>query len=67
MVFIEVKYRKNHLYGSPGEAVGSVKRKHISRAALNYLIEYFGTEEIPCRFDVVTYTGEQVHIIKNAF
>ncbi len=67
IVFIEVKYRKDCLFGSPLEAVNSVKRNHITKAALDYLVKTFGTEEIPCRFDVVTFNGSNASLIKDAF
>lgn len=67
IVFIEVKYRKNGLFGNPLEAVNSVKRNHITKAALDYLVKTFGTEEIPCRFDVVTFNGNNASLIKDAF
>lgn len=67
IVFIEVKYRKNPAYGTPGEAVNSIKRQHIRQSALDFLIKFYGTEEILCRFDVVAITGNQIQLIKNAF
>ncbi len=66
-VFIEVKYRKNTMSGSPESAVNGIKRKHIRQAALDFLINSYGTEEIPCRFDVVAITGNQINLIKDAF
>lgn len=67
VVFIEVKYRKDTRYGGPEGAVGGVKRQHIRKAALDFLIKNFGTDEVLCRFDVVAFTGKQIHLIKNAF
>ncbi len=66
-VFIEVKYRKNTMSGSPESAVNGIKRKHIRQAALDFLINSYGTEEIPCRFDIVAITGNQINLIKDAF
>lgn len=67
IVFIEVKYRKDGSFGSPLEAINIVKRNHITKAALDYLLKTFGTEEIPCRFDVVTFNGSNASLIKDAF
>lgn len=53
--------------GSPESAVNGIKRKHIRQAALDFLINSYGTEEIPCRFDVVAITGNQINLIKDAF
>jgi len=66
-IFVEVKYRKNGMSGSPEEAVNHIKRQHIRQAAMDFLVKNYGTEEIPCRFDIVAITGNQIHLIKNAF
>lgn len=66
-VFIEVKYRKNTMAGSPESAVNGRKIRHIRQAALDFLARSYGTEEIPCRFDIVAITGKQIHLIKDAF
>lgn len=66
-VFIEVKYRKNTIAGSPEGAVNNKKRQRIRQTALDFLIKNYGTEEIPCRFDIVAITGSQIHLIKDAF
>ncbi len=67
IVFIEVKYRKNTAFGSPEGAVDNRKRQHMKNAALDFLVKNFGTDEILCRFDVVAFTGGQIHLIKDAF
>ena len=66
-VFVEVKYRKDTISGSPEGAVNGKKRQRIRHSALDFLIRNYGTEEIPCRFDIVAITGNQIHLIKNAF
>lgn len=67
IVFIEVKYRKNTAFGSPEGAVNNRKMQHMKNAALDFLVKNFGTEEVLCRFDVVAFTGGQIHLIKDAF
>lgn len=67
IVFVEVKYRKNTAFGSPEGAVNSTKKQRIRKAALDFLIKNFGTDEVLCRFDVVAFTGNQIHLIKDAF
>ena len=52
VVFIEVKARRGSGYGTPGEAVGSVKRRRIARVAAAWL-QRRGWLERRCRFDVV--------------
>lgn len=67
IVFIEVKYRKNTMLGSPEGAVDSTKKQRIRRTAQDFLIKNFGTDEVLCRFDVAAFTGNQIHLIKDAF
>ena len=55
VVFIEVKTRSNHHFGSPEEAVTHTKQKQICRAAKGYLL-FYKLFESPIRFDVVAVT-----------
>jgi putative endonuclease len=57
LIFIEVKTRKNEIYGRPFTAVNSEKRKHLSRAAVAYLKRKKIKPEF-IRFDVVEIIGE---------
>jgi len=52
VVFVEVKARTSQAFGRPGEAVGPVKRRHLSKAALSYLARR-GWHDRRARFDVV--------------
>jgi putative endonuclease len=54
LVFIEVKFRRNHYHGSGAEAVTHQKRLKIISAARHYLHQHHLTEIISCRFDVVS-------------
>lgn len=67
LVFAEVKYRKNSRVGNPLEAVDKRKQQQISRTAAYYLLRYGYREDMPCRFDVVAVSGEEISVIKNAF
>ncbi|MBD5584517.1 MAG: YraN family protein [Clostridia bacterium] len=63
--FIEVKTRLSDIFGTPSEAVGSMrKRKYILGA--NY---YFANKMIDCtvRFDVIEIFKGQLNHIENAF
>jgi len=51
-VFVEVKTRCNHLYGSPQEAVSPAKQARIRRLAQYYLLTK-NERETPLRFDVI--------------
>ncbi len=59
IVFVEVKQRANARHGSPAEAIGSRKLAHLQRAALGYLTDTFGRDDLPVRFDAVLLLGGQ--------
>lgn len=76
LVFVEVKMRKNTVYGTPTEFVNEIKQKRLILAAQCY-IKKKCMASIPCRFDVVSIVGEikengkikveEASIVKNAF
>ena len=51
-VFIEVKTRTNKKYGYPGEAVTTIKQKHIKKATEYYLYKHNIKDEY-IRIDVI--------------
>lgn len=69
LVFIEVRYRKNTLYGGAEASITSSKQNKIRQTAMWFLQQYPQYQESPCRFDVVAlHQGdEQGHWIQNAF
>jgi len=70
LVFVEVKTRTSHVFGTPEDAVDKSKQKNLKRAAKSYLYEH-RMEGALCRFDVVaiSMTKNQVyfHHIEAAF
>lgn len=70
-IFVEVKTRKNEVFGTPGEAVDAKKQQKIRRTALCFL----QGKPAAMRFDVVEviyYPGavpekKELRHIKNAF
>lgn len=52
VVFVEVKTRKNDMFGYPFESVNSRKRQKLKNLALLYLKKR--GEELPVRFDVLS-------------
>ena len=68
VVFVEVKYRESGRYGTPGEAVGSAKRRSITQAAVSWMQ---GKNATSCRFDVIEVVKQggdyDINHIKNAF
>ena len=67
LVFAEVKYRKSERLGNPLEAVDTRKQKKICQTALYYLAKHHISDRVPCRFDVIGITGEEITHIENAF
>jgi putative endonuclease len=70
VVFVEVKGRRSARYGSPGEAVGRTKRRHMIGAARAYIKKKNLTGR-SCRFDFIAVTFEcglpSFKHIENAF
>ena len=52
IVFIEVKTRKNDLYGKPAESVNETKKNHIVKVA-RYFLHRYGLEKEFIRIDVI--------------
>lgn len=67
LVFVEVKYRGFQSAGSSLEAVDRHKQRMICKTAAYYLLTKCHTCDIPCRFDVVGFDGQQIRWIRNAF
>lgn len=67
LVFVEVKYRRGEVSGSPEEAVDQRKQRVISRVALYYLTGHGLGEDTPCRFDVAAVSRQGIRIYENAF
>ena len=69
LVFVEVRYRKNSLYGDAKESVTYKKQQKLHTTALHYMQKHGHDRQ--ARFDVIAITGnEQQHIfewIQNAF
>jgi putative endonuclease len=58
LVFVEVRYRASSRFGDPVDSVTSRKQQRIRRTAEAWLGANCGAEHRPCRFDVVSVTGE---------
>ncbi len=66
LVFVEVKSRKSSAFGTAAQAVNPRKQQKIIKTAMGYL-KSRGIVDKDVRFDVVSITGEEVELIKNAF
>lgn len=65
--FIEVKYRKSDRFGTPEDAVTVSKQKKIIMGAKYYLYQKRYSQDTPCRFDVISISGQEIVWIKDAF
>lgn len=65
-MFCEVKYRSGPGAGDAAEAVDAKKQRKLSVCALFYLTSH-GLMGTPCRFDVVSITGNKIRLYRDAF
>ena len=69
MVFVEVKTRRNNLYGNPVSAITDKKIQHILASANAYM--RYRRCNLPVQYDVITIIGTQppfkIEHIENAF
>jgi putative endonuclease len=71
LVFVEVRYRRSAGYGDGAASVDARKRARLTRAASAFLAATPALARRPCRFDVVSISGDpatpQFDWIRNAF
>jgi putative endonuclease len=69
LVFVEVRYRARPHYGSAAESVDWRKQAKLVACAHHYLQSHPAAGRQPCRFDVVSVSGNDTAIewIPNAF
>lgn len=66
LVFVEVKYRRDTKKGYPTEAVNYRKKQRIIKAVKYYLYKNrYDNQSV--RFDVISITGNEIELIKDAF
>jgi uncharacterized protein (TIGR00252 family) len=53
LVFVEVRFRRNHRFGGGAASVTSTKRKKIANAAQAWLSSHTRWANAGCRFDVI--------------
>jgi putative endonuclease len=59
LVFVEVKQRSNDRFGTPAEAIDNRKVLRLQRAALQYMSQEHGRDDLPLRFDAVLIMGSR--------
>jgi putative endonuclease len=57
LVFVEVKYRKNNIFGFPEDFVNDHKIGMVRTTAMNYIEKENWRKDI--RFDIISITGEE--------
>ena len=71
LVFVEVRYRRSTNFGDGADSVDVRKQRRLLRTAEYYMQRIDGTEDVVCRFDIVSITttssGNQTQWITNAF
>lgn len=67
LVFFEVKFRSNNIYGLAEEAVGYKKQKTICKVARNYIYDKNIYLDTAIRFDVIVIFNGDIKWYKNAF
>jgi putative endonuclease len=70
LVFVEVRYRKNDIFGSAAESVTGHKQRRLLTTANYFLQSEKSYKDNSCRFDVITVSGQynpQIEWIKDAF
>ncbi|GAA5317834.1 MAG: YraN family protein [Candidatus Pelagadaptatus aseana] len=71
LVFVEVRYRKQNYFGSGSETVTASKQQKLIRTAQYFLQKHDKNNIHPCRFDVVSISGDlnqpDIDWLENAF
>lgn len=71
LVFIEVRYRRDHLYGGALASVDANKQQRILRTAAYFLQQHTEHRQRPVRFDVLALgpgtTDQDILWLKQAF
>lgn len=57
LVFVEVRYRASSAYGGAAASVTAAKQQKLQLAAELFLAAHPKLARLPCRFDVVAFTG----------
>lgn len=67
-VFVEVRYRRNALFGGAAASIDRRKQQKLLKAAALWLKRHNESlETADCRFDVVAITGVNTDWLPNAF
>jgi len=71
VVFVEVRHRRNAIYGDAAASITASKQAKLIKAAALWGIAYTKWAHFNCRFDVVAYDGPATNArmiwLRNAF
>ncbi|MHC1480067.1 YraN family protein [Frateuria aurantia] len=71
LVFVEVRLRRDNRHGGASASVSAAKQQRLIRTAAVWLQQHPQYATVPCRFDVVGYsgieTGPEMEWIRAAF
>ena len=71
VVFVEVKARSGSNFGTPLESVTWQKQQRLSRMAASYVCVKRLSDDVACRFDVVSILEQQgthtIELVRGAF
>lgn len=71
LVFVEVRYRKNDVFGGATESIDANKQQKLRRTAETFMQKNHAMAFDGCRFDVIAVSGESANYkidwISNAF
>ncbi len=67
LVFVEVRYRREHDFGGALASVTRSKQAKLGRAAAQYLASHPQHARRACRFDVVAIGDDGSHWLRDAF
>ncbi|MEM6513727.1 MAG: YraN family protein [Pseudomonadota bacterium] len=67
LVFVEVRYRRNHQFGRAVTTVDEHKQRKLIMTAQGFLAKHPRLASRVCRFDVIGFDGDDVRWLKDAF
>jgi len=67
LVFIEVRYRQHHDFGTALDTITLAKQHRIIKTAQFYLQQQQLYNQIDCRFDTIGINQQQIEWCQNAF
>lgn len=67
VVFVEVRKRSDSYFASAIESVDLTKQRKLIKTATHYLQKQHWFDKVPCRFDIIGITQDQIEWIQDAF